>query len=71
MEDFFLSENLWNLRREELYVNNLNIFFKAVCWEVGVEGDDLLQDPPCAPVCIALVYSKNIVRALCEPALHG
>lgn len=43
MEDFFLSENLWSLIREELYVNSLDNFFKCYVWEVGVEGDGVLQ----------------------------
>lgn len=68
MEDFFLSESLWSLKREELYINSLdnldNCFKKKkhCVWEVGVKGDGMsrTEGPPYVPVYITLVFSRIV-----------
>lgn len=71
MEDFFLSENLWSLIREELYINSLNnlsAVFQKWKWREIVYCR--IKGLPSVPVYIALVFPKNVSRTLYEPELH-
>lgn len=57
MEDFLLTEDLGSLKREELYINSLDKFFKCYVSEVEVEGDSVLQDK--GPFLCACMYCSS------------